>query len=122
MATQRGGTAAKRKASVSASDFPIPPIYVVADRSLKQDWESVVGWIAACVLVVFMLPILGMLYLDILDAKEQTKAQIEKVEKLRRQIERKQRDKEPSNISDNPVFDRVRRPLEIPLSKPSKLG
>jgi len=81
-----------------------------------------VGWIAACVLVVFMLPILGMLYLDILDAKEQTKAQIEKVEKLRRQIERKQRDKEPSNISDNPVFDRVRRPLEIPLSKPSKLG
>ena len=95
---------------------------MAADRSLNQDWESVMGWIAACVLVVFMLPMLAMLYLDILDAKEQTKAQIEKVEKLRRQIERKQRDKEPSNISDNPVFDRVRRFVPVSMSKPDKLG
>jgi hypothetical protein len=52
MATQRGGAPFKRKASVSASDYPIPPIYVVAPRPLVQDWEIVVGWIAACVLVV----------------------------------------------------------------------
>jgi len=49
------------------------------------------GWIAACVLVALLLPLLGMLYLDILEAKHETKQQIEKVEKLRRQIEQEKR-------------------------------
>ena len=73
------------------------------------------------VLVALMLPMLGLLYLDILEAKHETKAQLEKVEKLRREIERKNRDKEPSNISDNPVFDRVRRPFSLPVSRPKEL-
>jgi len=51
-----------------------------------------VGWIAACVLVVLLLPILGMLYIDVLQAKHEAKQQIEKVEKLRRQIEQEKRD------------------------------
>jgi len=55
--------------------------------------EDVVGWIAALVLVGLMLPLLGMLYLDILEAKHEVKAQVEKVEKLRREIEQKQREK-----------------------------
>jgi hypothetical protein len=49
------------------------------------------GWIAACVLVALLLPLLGMLYLDILETKHETKQQIEKVEKLRRQIEQEKR-------------------------------
>jgi hypothetical protein len=49
------------------------------------------GWVAACILVALMLPMLGMLYLDILDAKHETKVQLEKIEKLRRQIEQQQR-------------------------------
>jgi hypothetical protein len=65
------------------------------------------GWIAACVLVALMLPVLGMLYLDILEAKHEVKAQTEKLERLRREIERERREKKPSDtISDNPVFDR----------------
>ena len=56
--------------------------------------EELVGWIAAVVLVALMLPMLGMLYLDILEAKHDAKVQLEKVEKLRREIERKQRDKD----------------------------
>jgi cell division protein FtsB len=51
------------------------------------------GWIAACVLFILLLPIGAMLYLDILDAKHEVKQQVEKVEKLRREIERKERDK-----------------------------
>jgi hypothetical protein len=51
------------------------------------------GWIAACVLVALMLPVLGMLYLDILEAKHEVKTQTEKLERLRREIERKERDK-----------------------------
>ena len=80
------------------------------------------GWIAACVLVALLLPLAAMLYLDILEAKHEVKEQIEKVERLRREIERERREKKPSdNISDNPVFDRVRRPLSISLPKPDKL-
>jgi hypothetical protein len=52
-----------------------------------------VGWIAALVLVGLMLPLLGMLYLDILEAKHEVKAQVEKVEKLRRELEQKDREK-----------------------------
>jgi hypothetical protein len=52
-----------------------------------------VGWIAALVLVGLMLPLLGMLYLDILEAKHEVKAQVEKVEKLRRELEQKERNK-----------------------------
>lgn len=98
MATQGKGAPYKRKASVSAGDYPIPPIYVVAPRPLKQDWEIVVGWIAACVLVGMLLPLLGMLYLDVLEAKHQAKIQIEKMEKLRREIEKEKRDDSNSRI------------------------
>jgi len=80
-----------------------------------------VGWIAACLLVIVLLPILGMLYIDVLQAKHEAKQQIEKVEKLRRKIERKDRDKEPDTISNNIVFDRVRRQVQIPLPRPKEL-
>jgi uncharacterized membrane protein len=57
--------------------------------------EEIVGWIAAVILVALMLPLLGMLYLDVLEAKHDAKVQLEKVEKLRREIEAQQRkDKE----------------------------
>ena len=49
------------------------------------------GWVACCVLIAFLLPLGGMLYLDILDAKNETKAQLEKIERLRRQVEQQQR-------------------------------
>jgi hypothetical protein len=51
-----------------------------------------VGWIAACVFVIVLLPILGMVYLDVLQMKHEAKQQIEKVEKLRRQVEQEKRD------------------------------
>ena len=51
------------------------------------------GWIAALILVGLMLPLLGLLYVDILEAKHEVKAQIEKVEKLRRELEQKEREK-----------------------------
>jgi predicted ATP-grasp superfamily ATP-dependent carboligase len=53
-----------------------------------------IGWIAACVLVALLLPLMGMLYLDVLETKNEAKAQIEKVEKLRRQLEQQERKKD----------------------------
>jgi hypothetical protein len=96
------------------------PLDVASIR--RKTGEDVMGWIAACVLVALLLPIMGFLYLDILEAKHETKAQIEKVEKLRREIEREKRDKKPDSFSDNPVFDRVRRPLSLSLPRSKKLG
>jgi len=52
-----------------------------------------VGWVAALVLVGLLLPLNAMLYLDILEAKHEVKAQVEKVEKLRRELEQKERNK-----------------------------
>jgi len=82
---------------------------------------GVLGWILAVVLVAFMLPLLAFLYLDILETKHESKQQLEKVEKLRREIERKNRDKTPDTFIDNPVFDRVRKPLSLRMSRPDKL-
>lgn len=82
MATQGKGATPKRKASVSTSNFSVPPIYVDTPRPIEQDWEIVVGWIAALILVVLMLPLLAMLYMDVLQAKHEAKHQQEQVQKL----------------------------------------
>ena len=63
-------------------------------RVRKPLGEEVMGWIAACVLIALLLPIMASLYLDILETKNEAKTQIEKVEKLRRQVEQKEREKE----------------------------
>jgi cell division protein FtsB len=49
------------------------------------------GWIAACVLIALLLPLGAMLYLDILEVKHQVKQEVEKVERLRRQLEQEKR-------------------------------
>jgi len=51
------------------------------------------GYIAALILVVMLLPILGMLYMDVLQTKKEAKTQIEKMEQLRRDIEKQRKEK-----------------------------
>ena len=94
MATKGKGASSSRKTSIPVGSFPVPPIPMDANRYDKQDWGNVVGWIAACVLVILLLPILGMMYIDVLQTKHEAKQQVEKVEKLRRQVEQKEREKE----------------------------
>ncbi|CAB4151126.1 hypothetical protein UFOVP588_1 [uncultured Caudovirales phage] len=95
MATAGGKAKLARKVSIPSSDFDIPPLPLGVAVVRKSIGEDIVGWVAACILVGLMLPMLGMLYLDILEAKHEAKVQLEKVEKLRRQIEQQQRkDKE----------------------------
>ena len=82
------------------------------------------GWIASCVLVALMLPLGAMLYIDILDAKHETKRALEKLEKIEQRIERKEREKnrkEPDAFGNNPIFDRVRRPFSLSLPRLKKL-
>ena len=86
--------------------------------------EEIMGWVACCVLIALLLPMGGMLYLDILDAKNETKRALQKLEKLEQRIERKERDKnrkEPDAIDSSSVFDRVRRPLSLSLPRSNEL-
>jgi predicted ATP-grasp superfamily ATP-dependent carboligase len=54
------------------------------------------GWIAACVLVGMLLPLLGMLYIDILEARHEARHQQEKVQKLIKQFEKEKKDASPN--------------------------
>lgn len=95
----------------------VVPVVETAEERLM----GVLGWILAVILVALMLPLLAFMYLDVLETKAQAKQQLEKVEKLRREIERKNRDKTPDTFTDNPVFDRVRKPLSLRMPRPNKL-
>lgn len=70
----------------------MPPVFVGAPEPLEQDWELVMGYIVALILVVLMIPLLGMLYMDVLQTKKEAQTQIQKMEKLRREIEKERRD------------------------------
>jgi len=91
MATQRGTKKLPAKASVPSSDFYIPPLPVDVAPVRQSVKEDIVGWVAACILIALLLPMGALLYVDILEAKNEVKQQLEKVEKLRRQIEQQQR-------------------------------
>ena len=91
MATQARGKKPTSKAGGSGSDFYIPPVPVAVAVVRKSLGEEMIGWIAACVLIALLLPLMGILYLDVLETKKEANVQLEKVEKLRRQVEQQQR-------------------------------
>ena len=96
----------------------VPPL----PEQPEDHMMGAMGYILAVVLVAFLLPLGAFLYLDILETKNETKRMLEKIEKIEKRLERKSRDKEPDTFNDNPIFDRLRRSHEIPMSKPRELG
>jgi len=93
MATQGGRKKLPAKSGVSNSDFYIPPVRLDVAPVRKSVGEEIMGWIAACLLIALLLPVMGFLYLDILEAKNEVNSQVEKVEKMRQKIEQKEREK-----------------------------
>ena len=91
MATTAVAKKRPAKTGGSNSDFYIPPVPVVVASPSESLGESIMGWIAACVLVALLLPLGAMLYLDILEAKHQVKQEVEKVQKMRREMEQEKR-------------------------------
>jgi hypothetical protein len=91
MATQGRGKKPASKIGGNGGNFYIPPLPVDVAVVRKSLGEEMIGWIAACVLIALLLPLMGILYLDVLETKNEANAQIEKVEKLRREIEQQQR-------------------------------
>ena len=93
MATAGKAKKLPSKVSVPSSDYYIPPVPLGVAPAAESVGEDIMGWIAALVLAGLMLPLNAMLFMDILEAKNEVKAQVQKVEKLRREIERKEREK-----------------------------
>ena len=125
MATSSNRTGQAKKVSLQPFDsgayrIPLDSSSVVSPIQ-GSDVMGVLGWIVAVILVAFMLPLLAWMYLDVLVQKQEVKQQTEQIERLRRKIERKEDDKKPSSISNNPVYDRVRRPLSLPMPRPKEL-
>ena len=92
MATAAGKKKPTSKAGGSGGDFYIPPVSMAVARPVESLGEDIMGWVACCLFIALLLPLGAMLYLDILEAKHEVKAQIEKVEKLRREVEKEKRD------------------------------
>ena len=91
MATQARGKKPASKAGGSGGDFYIPPVPVAVVPVRKSVGEEVVGWIFCCILIAALLPLGAMLYLDILEVKNEVRQEVEKVQKLRRQYEQERR-------------------------------
>ena len=94
MATQGRGKKPPTKSSVPSNDFYIPPVPLAVSPVRESVGEDIVAAILLCLFLAFLLPLGAMLYLDILEAKNEVKAEIIKLQALRRQIEQKERDKE----------------------------
>jgi len=109
MATAARGKKLPAKVGGSDSDYYIPPVPVAVAAPVKSLAADMMGWIFACVLIGLLLPMLGLLYVDILETKHEAKQQIEKVEKLRREVERKNREQNRNHDSDGIPDDRMRR-------------
>jgi len=88
MATAGGRKKPTTKTGGSGNNFYIPPVPVAVASPRQSLGEDMMGWVAAVVLVGLLLPLLGLLYVDILETKHEVKAQVEKVEKLRQKLEK----------------------------------
>lgn len=122
--TAKGGTnktkGGSKRPNLDPYWIPVAPVPVLPEEGI--DVMGVIGWICAVVLVALLLPLGGMLYLDILQTQKDAEKMLKKIERLERQIERKERDKKPDTFTDNPIFDRVRRPFSLSLPRSEKLG
>jgi len=95
MATAGKAKKLPSKVGVPDRDFYIPPVSLGVAPPAQSLGEDVMGWVAALILFGLMLPLGAMLYMDILEAKHEVKAQVEKIEKLRREMEKERRDANP---------------------------
>lgn len=59
-----------------------------------------IGLLTMVVVFALLLPLIGMIYMDTMTAKEQTRQQYEKVEKLRKKVEDERRQVESERHSE----------------------
>ena len=85
----------------------LPDLPDVVDKSPSSGYLFVLVLFAF--VFVLMLPLVGMMMVDTMVVKREAKAQMEKTEKLRKQIEEERK-------NDNPVL----QPSQLPDGRPTK--
>jgi hypothetical protein len=70
-------------------------VHVLADSARE---ENSMGFLAAliicCVIFCGMLPLIGMMYMDIQQTKKEVQVEIKKLQELRRKVENQRKDEE----------------------------
>jgi len=100
MATQKGGRGNPRQGNLRGSLFGVRPVPSPVFQSSDNGSKSKMGFLVAlcCMVLVFvlLLPLLGSIYYDTLAVQRESKQQIERMERLRQQLEyeRKQLDRQ----------------------------
>ena len=89
-------TSGKRKEPQIKNSVPfgngVPPSVRLAVADSPQSVaKDIMGWVAMCICIGLLLPLLGFLYVDILTAKKDVQIELTKVQELRRKIEQEKR-------------------------------
>ena len=91
MATQKGNQRNPRQGNLRGSLFsvrPLPdPVLQPSNNGSKGKMGFLVALVAMVLVFVLLLPLLGSIYYDTLAAQKESKMQIERMERLRQQLE-----------------------------------
>ena len=91
MATQGKRKEPQIKNSVPFGNGVPPPVRLAVADTPQSVAKDIMGWVAMCICIGLLLPLLGFLYVDILTAKKDVQIELTKVQELRRQIEQEKR-------------------------------
>jgi hypothetical protein len=91
MATQKGNQRNPRQGNLRGSLFsirPVPsPVLQPSNNGSKGTMGFLVALVAMVLVFVLLLPLIGSIYYDTLAAQKESKMQIERMERLRQQLE-----------------------------------
>jgi len=91
MATQKGNRGNPRQGNLRGSLFGVRPVSSPVLQSSSNGSKGKMGFLVALVAMVLvfvlLLPLIGSIYYDTLAAQKESKMQIERMERLRQQLE-----------------------------------
>ena len=91
MATKKGNQRNPRQGNLRGSLFsvrPVPdPVLQPPSNGSKSTMGFLVALVAMVLVFVLLLPLIGSIYYDTLAAQRESKMQIERMERLRQQLE-----------------------------------
>jgi len=92
MATQKSNKRNTGQSHLRSSDLVLRPISSPVLQSTRNGQKGQMGFLIALIsmvlVFVLMLPLMGIMYFDILTAKQETKDEVEKMKKIRKELEK----------------------------------
>jgi ABC-type Na+ efflux pump permease subunit len=99
MATKKGNQRNTRQSDLRRSMYSVSPLPRLVFQFAGDGQEDKMGFLIALVAMVLvfvlLLPLIGSIYYDTLATQKESKAQIERMEKLRKQLEEDRKQMHP---------------------------